>query len=134
MKGFANWLLTVEDKQNKVKNILDGQNLILFFTKDDGIFGAPEESRVVFAKMKNPDEDMPDGWADEAQFMATDLIKAMMGDKTDNIFGAKDLKSIRIQDRDAIEKLLMHHHCEEKPSKIKQSPEGVGIIKLKDFK
>ena len=42
-------------KLEKIKDIIDG-NLVLFFSKDDEFFGCPEESRLVFAKIKNPEE------------------------------------------------------------------------------
>jgi hypothetical protein len=96
-------------KKNKIKNLLDNQNLIMFFTKNNKLFGAPEESRIVFAKMKNPegDEDMPDNWEDEANFMAHDLMNALTGQTTENIFTAKDLPLIKVLDRNQIEKQLM---------------------------
>src|SRR5581483_4126086 len=73
-----------EARHNKVKSIIDGKNLIMFFKKNGSIFGAPEESRIVFARMKNPDE-TPDDWDDEANFNAFDLIKALSGDATENL-------------------------------------------------
>ena len=40
------------------------------------IYGAPEGSRVTFAKMRDPDdEDNTPGWLKEANFMATNLTK-----------------------------------------------------------
>lgn len=108
MKNYA-FKIFQENKDNqKIKNLLDGQNLIMFFTKNNKLFGAPEESRIVFAKMKNPegDEDMPDNWEEEANFMAYDLINALTGQNKESIFTAKDLPLIKILDRDQMEKQL----------------------------
>lgn len=128
--------LDKEDKKNQIRRMVDGENLILFFKKDGDVFGAPEESRVVFARMKTPDEDTPDGWLDDANFIAVNLVKALMGDKTTHMFSSKDLKSIKVVDKDSVEGLLM-----KKPSKkactslvVRQSPEGGGMLKLKDKK
>ena len=128
--------LDKEEKKNQIRRLIDGDNFIFFFKNKDSIFGAPEESRVVFAKMKNPDEDTADGWLDDANFIAVNLMKAMMGDKITQMFSNKDLKKIKVIDKDSIEDLLM-----KEPSKkpctaltIRQDPEGTGMIKLKDKK
>ena len=104
------------EKQGKVKNIIDGKNLIMFFKKGDSIFGAPEESRIVFARMKNPDDDdMPEDWGDDASFSAFDLVKALGGDGVENLFSLKDLPDIDIITRDEIEHSLMKCPCEDQP-------------------
>jgi hypothetical protein len=125
-----------EEKKNKVRRLVDGENFILFFQKNGEIYGAPEESRVVFAKMKNPDKDTPDGWIDDANFIAINLMRAMLGDKITQIFSNKDLKTIKVLDKDSIEDLLMKEPSKKKDAnlQIKQSPEGKGMIKLKDKK
>lgn len=125
-------------KKDKIKNLIDGQNLIMFFTKNNKFFGAPEESRIVFAKMKNPegDEDMPDNWEKEANFMAYDLINALTGQGAENIFSAKDLPLIKVLDRNQIEKQLincpdeLNQNISIKPKNLSQ----VGMINLKDKK
>jgi hypothetical protein len=123
-------------KRNKITNILDGQNLIMFFSKDERFFGAPEESRIVFAKMKDPegDEDMPDNWEDEANFMAFDLMHSLIGQNTQNIFSAKDLSKIKVLDRDHMEKHLMQCPDANVNIKIKKNLDNIGAIKLKDEK
>lgn len=129
--------LDKEDKKNQIRRLVDGENLILFFKKDGDVFGAPEESRVVFARMKNPDDgETPEGWLDDANFIAVNLAKAMQGDKTTHMFSNKDLKSIKVVDKDSVEGLLMKEPA-KKPCTdlvVRQSPEGGGMIKLKDKK
>lgn len=90
----------------KVKALLQDNGLVLFFKKEGSIYGAPEGSRVTFAKMKSDDEDMPDGWKDEAGFMAFNLTKALKGVRVQSVFSIKDLKEIKIIDQDEAEKLL----------------------------
>lgn len=80
-----------------IDNILNSSSLVLFFTKDGDIFGAPEESRVVFARMKNPDDAK---WQKEASFVALNLFKTLLGEPTKSVFGANDLKSLKVIDRD----------------------------------
>jgi hypothetical protein len=128
--------LDQEEKKNQIRRMVDGENLILFFKKDGDVFGAPEESRVVFARMKNPDDETPEGWLDDANFIAVNLVKAMQGDKTTHMFSSKDLKSIKVVDKDAVEGLLMKEPA-KKPCTalvVRQSPEGGGMLKLKDKK
>ena len=78
---------------------------MLFFEKDKTIFGAPEESRLVFARMKNPEKG-DDAWAKSANFIGLDLNKAVSGEKSQNVFSAADLKKIRVIDeREVISRL-----------------------------
>lgn len=120
------------EKKAKADKILDGSNLILFFTKNKAVYGAPEESRLVFAKMKHPDEEVPENWANQASFSAFDLMRAMTGEKIENLFSCKDLDDIKVIDRDEAWDMLM-------TQKDKKGPEGLKInggneIKLKDRK
>jgi len=91
----------------KVNDLLDGRNYIFFFEKDKNVFGAPEESRVVFAKMKIPDDELPDNWAKEANFSAHNLTKAVQGENTQNIFNVEDLDKIKILDQEEARKMLL---------------------------
>jgi len=105
-----------KEKQDKVKNIIDGKGLIMFFQRNGSFYGAPEESRIVFARMKNPDDDdMPEDWGDDASFSAFDLVKALGGDGVENLFSLKDLPDIDIITRDEIEHSLMKCPCEDQP-------------------
>jgi len=135
---FRVWLEDKEDKKNKIRNLIDGQNLIFFFKKGDNIFGGPEESRLVFAKMKSPDEDMPDNWADEANFAAFDLFNALQGNQVMNMFGGKDLNDINVISPEEAEQKLMKSHDKEKPKTTKltitHGKHGAGMLKLKDKK
>lgn len=105
-----------QEKQGKVKNIIDGKNLIMFFKKGDSLFGAPEESRIVFARMKNPDaDDLPEDWGDDASFSAFDLIKALKGEPVENLFSMNDLPQIDVVTRDEIEDSLMKCPYDDQP-------------------
>lgn len=119
------------EQQNKVKNIIDGQNLIMFFKHNNKTFGAPEDSRIVFARMKNPDDEIPE---DEVNFPAYDLLQALNGDSTESSFSANDLPDINIITRDEAENELMQCPCQQ-PVNIEPTPIdkfGGGMIKLKD--
>lgn len=94
-------VLEEQDVDQKISSLIDGQDNILFFRKDGDIFGASEDSRVVFAKLKSPDdEEMPAGWDNEANFDAWNLTKGLQGSPPHQIFGKDDLKSIKVVDRD----------------------------------
>jgi len=93
-------ILHEEHNDGKIESLLDGNGNILFFEKDGDIFGAGEDSRVVFAKLKSPDEDMPQGWAKEANFTADNLTRAIKGESARYVFSKDDLKKIKVMDRD----------------------------------
>jgi len=138
--SFRKWLdiwdyyLENEEKENKIRNLLNGQNLIFFFKKGNSVFGAPEESRVVFAKMKSPEEDAVEDWIKEASFAAFDLVKALDGNEVENIFTAKDLNSIKIIDKEEAEDLLKKRPAKEETPDLKKphDEEGANVITLKD--
>jgi hypothetical protein len=93
--------------KDQIKSILDGGDFVLFFKKGKELFAGPENSRVVFATMKNPDDETPESWAKEANFSAIDLNKALEGMMVKRMFGYKDLKDIEVMDSEAIQKLLV---------------------------
>lgn len=127
-----------EKKQSRVKSIIDGQNLIMFFKKGNGIFGAPEESRIVFARMKNPnDEEMPEDWANDANFNAYDLAQTLNGNSTENLFSMNDLPEIDVITRDEAENILMQCPCQTAQSATVKPASpidkfGASAIQLKD--
>lgn len=94
--------LSEDEEAEKIRSFADSHGLILFFKKDKEYFGAGEDSRVVFARLKNPDEDTGDGWADEANFSAINLSKLVKGEVSQHIFGNADIKKIKIMDRDEV--------------------------------
>lgn len=110
------------DKKDKtldqIKTMLDVNNFVLFFKMDNSLFAAPEESRLTFARIKNPDEDSPKDWADESTFIAVDLDKAIEGEKSERIFYGKDINKIKVLDRDEIEKMLTKRTSNPKKIKI----------------
>ena len=99
-------VLAEEDERNSIGDHLDGNQCILFFQRGDDVFGAPEESRLVFAKMKS-DDDMPPTWKDDAKFIALNLIQSLLGQRVENMFGTKDIPNIKLIDREnAVEQLM----------------------------
>lgn len=72
---------------------------VFFFKKDKNYYGADESSRVIFARMKNPDKDSGASWRKNASFSAINLK-----DSKQYIFNYSDLKSIKIIDKEEAEK------------------------------
>lgn len=99
---FNQQLLAEEEKDSKIRHFLDTQGLILFFKKDKDYFGADEDGRVVFARLKDPDDETPSGWADEATFSAANLSKMVQGQPSTHIFSKNDIKKIKVVDRDKV--------------------------------
>ena len=122
-------------KQGKVKDIIDGKNLIMFFRKSNSLFGAPEDSRIVFARIMNPDTD--DGpLPPDAKFNAFDLIQALNGNAVQNVFSAADMPNMNVITRDDAENQLMQCPChDDAPADIQLMPTnklGANVISLKD--
>ena len=91
---------------SKIIALLDSDEYTLYFKKDGEIFGSTEDGRVTFAKIKHPDPELPFHWKDEANFSATNLSKAIHGEKSQHLFGKKDIGKIEIIDKEeALEKL-----------------------------
>lgn len=90
----------IEDCRHRVEQLIDEEGHVLFFKKDKEIFGATEDGRIVFAKMKNPDEELPKDWDDEANFSADNLNKKLKGEPAQHVFSKDDLKEIKVIDRD----------------------------------
>lgn len=101
-----------QEQEDKLNDIIDKHEIILFFNKDKDLFGAPEDSRVIFAKLKTDDDDEPmmPNFRQEAQFPAINLFKCMSGDDENavqSVFSLKDLPKIKVCDREsAIEQML----------------------------
>lgn len=106
-------LLEAEDKIN---DLFDKHGLILFFKRGKDLYGAPEDSRMVFARLKNPHEDDDFIIKDEAKFLAINLLKSMYGDpeeSVENMFGFEDLPKIKVCDRDDIIQQLIKHNLKK---------------------
>jgi hypothetical protein len=116
---FKKWFLSEQDNEDKIKHLIDGHNLILFFKKGDEYFGSGEDGRIVFARIKNPDEDTPDGWEDEASFSAFNLNKLAKGEPCQHVIDSNSIKKIKVVDREeVIEKLKNSTESDSKPSGI----------------
>jgi hypothetical protein len=76
----------------KVKSLIEGNSLV--------------GGRVTFAKMKSPDDDLPEGWIKDANFVAYDLGKAVKGEKVERVFSEKDLGGIKVIEQEKAEDLL----------------------------
>jgi|APGre2960657373_1045057.scaffolds.fasta_scaffold00411_8 hypothetical protein len=104
--------LKIKENIDSINNIFDKHELILFFKKGDDYFGAPEDSRVIFAKLKTDTEDDPmmPGFRQEARFPAINLAKIINDDpenSTESVFSIRDLPKINVCSReDAIDNIM----------------------------
>jgi hypothetical protein len=118
--SFRELLTTWDESADlmKVKSLIDVNKLMLFFKKDGKIYGASENSRLIFARMKNPDDDTDEDWAKEADFSAFDLAEALKGNRVQSVFSYKDLDSINILDQEKVEKILSNKETDEEPADL----------------
>lgn len=102
----------LQEQRDNISDLMDRHGLILFFRKGDDLYGSPEDSRVIFAKLKSGDDDDPmmPGFRDEARFSAINLLKALSGspeESIENLFSIKDMPEIKVCDReDAIDAIM----------------------------
>jgi hypothetical protein len=129
-----------EDHKRQIQTLLSTEEFVMFFKKDGSIYGGTEDSRLTFAKIKNPDEETSDEWVKDANFMAVNLTKALKGSKVHNLFSKKDVKTIEIIDREEAENLLLKQAKNkkieaEKIEPTKEDPQQpIGTIQIKDKK
>src|ERR1700753_1289691 len=90
MDIWDNFCLYEDDHSSKIKMLLDGQNLIMFFTKDSQLYGCPEESRLTYARIRHPNKEDSD--LTNARFAAINLYDALIDKVTENLFTKKDIK------------------------------------------
>jgi len=94
------------DNKLKIKQLIRDE-LTFFFKLEDEYYGCPEDSRLIFAKLKIPDEDYVPSWDEDAAFIAFNITR---GIKEDNIpkrlFYKKDIKKMKVVDPNEIEKIL----------------------------
>lgn len=87
-------------KEDFDKNcVIEDNGLVFFFKKEGKLYGAPEQSRLTFAKMKNPNEDEKE-FCKDATFKAFDLDSK--DEKKELIFTIKDLDEIEVMDKSEI--------------------------------
>lgn len=127
-----------EKHTDKINSMLDASEFIMFFLKGGEVYGAPEMSRLIFAKMKDPDdEENSDDWAEEASFSGYVLKDALKGQETIRLFHQKDLKGLRVIDKDKAVQLLMNQKADKPLNKKVKPPhgeDGGGVIQIKDRK
>lgn len=105
---------------DRVRAIIDRGDFVMFFSKDNDVFGATEDGRIVFASLKNPGDEEPIGWDKEATFMAKNLSNMIRGGGTQVVFDHSDLKKIHIIDSEvAYRKLLKQSEIEPIDRRIK---------------
>jgi len=116
MKNFRDfWESSLSDlQQKKLRMLFDGGNLLFFFRYNNEVYGAPELSRVTFAKMKNPDDDESMGFRKEASFTATNLSKLAIGQQQTMLFVYKDLPQIGVLSKEEAMRALEEFLEEQK--------------------
>lgn len=105
--NFSNFRQLI-DKWDEVKNkfnkkcLMEDNDIVFFFKKDKTIYGGSENSRLIFARMKNP-EDGDEKWSKDATFSAYDLEQEK---PSETVFNKQDLDKIKIIDQEKAEKEL----------------------------
>lgn len=99
---FKNWFSVTQENEDSIRSLIDGQGLVLFFKKDDEYFGTGEDGRIVFARIKNPDDETPEGWEDEASFVACNLNKMAQGENSQHVFNRDAIKKLKVVDADEV--------------------------------
>lgn len=94
------------DKWDRASRLMVESDLCLFFRKDGRLYGAGENSRITFARMKSPSSKEDRDWRKEATFTAHDLQKTSEGSTGMSVFSAADLPGIEVVDQDEAQREL----------------------------
>lgn len=106
--GFSDFrsLMDLWDEQlakqdrDRIRAMLDSNGFVFFFKKEGEFYAAGEDSRLTFARMKNPDEEADEEWGKDAAFKGISLNAALEGEKRVSMFYMKDLKAIKVLDQE----------------------------------
>ncbi len=97
---------TKKEKESLIHALVNSPSFSFFFKKDRGLFGANEMNRVAFARMKDPDDE--NNKVDD-MFTAYNLIKVMLGERLQDVFGSNDLGNIQVIDKEEAAKWLIQN-------------------------
>lgn len=93
---YASFKKFVEEKKREPETLVNSGEFLLFFKYHKDIFGADENSRVVFARMKNPDKEDISNWEKEASFTAKNLSKFVKGEDLSLVLRYENLKDLKV--------------------------------------
>ena len=94
-----------EEKEKKIRQMEENPNISFFFQKDKEIFAGSEESRLAFARLKNPDKE-DKNWAIDGDFSAMNMKDAISGESGEHLFNSSSLNKIKVIDKEEAFKLL----------------------------
>lgn len=101
------FFLEKQERSAKINSYLDEKQYTFFFEYENEIYAATEDNRLVFAKIKCKDDDLPPDWKTEVKFLAIKLIPSLSGTESSKYFGFKELKKIKNLDKDEIVKKII---------------------------
>ncbi len=94
-------------RSERMKSILASPGIVLFFKKGGMVYGAPEDSRVLFARMRSRDDEDDAEWKKNASFTAFNLSSTLdSGHLSQSVFQNADLGDIEVIDREEAARLL----------------------------
>jgi len=94
------------DRWDASFRLFEESDLCLFFKKDGVLYGATEDGRINFARIKNPESKEDEAWSKDANFSAYDLEKTSDGNKSMSLFSASDVDKLKMLSQEQAEKEL----------------------------
>lgn len=96
--------LFIKESDKKKYDLSKLDKYTLFFIFENKVYGSTEENRLIFAKLKNKDEDLPINWKKDLGFQAEEINLSQ--ESGSRLFYFKDINLIKIIDVEkALEKL-----------------------------
>lgn len=86
-----------EDKESRLRDLINTNGLVMFFQKNDEMFGCPENGRIVFARMKS-EEGM-----DDANFVALNLSS---DEPARHVVQSADVDKLKVMDLEDLVKKI----------------------------
>lgn len=142
MDLWDNYVLA-ENVEHEIEKFLDHKQLLMFFTftykkkyEDDKksvtkLYGATEEGRLGFARMKSPNPEDPEVYQDN--FTAFDLKSLLNKSNSDEIetikiFNKKDLKNIKIIEKEKAIEMLSKPKLKKVIKPLAAEPEDKTVL------
>lgn len=102
------FFLESQERLSRISSYLDNKEYTFFFEYEKEIYAATEDNRLVFAKIKCKDDDLPPDWKTELKFVGVKLLSSLNGEENSRYFGFKELNKIKNLDKEYVVKKIMN--------------------------
>lgn len=109
---FKDWLNSVKKTEKEFDNLVNKNEITIFYVINGELFGGNEKSRILFSKLKNNDYEqekiLNPNFKNDSRFLAYNILKSLIEpDLCQVSFSIKDIPNIKIFNKEEIIKLML---------------------------